>query len=246
MLQTQRCYAIIIITTNGSIATVCSHLKNLTMKYLLIFIVGVVFTSCSGGKPSKYGSEADSIRAVIDSMSKKHVAINRNLLNGLFIKDSMEYSPEFINSLVDNIMQTNKEKGVNYIGFFGERVIINKNDTILIPTDLPLDLNITYIASKNGTDYLLTLKRIRITDVYYELRINNKLQRFGIATLNSSTLIFGNETGMDDQPFFADEYLDKTDCKVNLRIECDTFTKVDMSVADCDNKLKNIPILRKK
>jgi hypothetical protein len=215
------------------------------MKYFLIFTVAIIFTSCTGGKSVKYGSEADSIKAVIDSLSKNHAPINRNILNGLFIKDSMEYSPEFINSLIADIMETNKEKGINSIGFYDENVIVNNNDTILIPKDLPLDENIAYKAKKNGNDYLLILKRIRITDVYYELRINNKLQKFGIATLNSSTLIFGKETGMDDKPFFANEYLDNNDCKVNLRIECDNFTKVDMSVMDCSNNLKEIPILRK-
>jgi len=216
------------------------------MRYLLVFIVGLVFTSCSGRITNKYGSETDSIKAVVDSISKRHVLINWNQFKGLFIKDSMDYSPEFINSLVDNILQTNKEKGVTSIGFVGNRVIVNNNDTILIPTDLPLNSDVFYKASKNSNDYSLILKRTRITDVYYELRINNKLQRFGIATLNSSTLIFGNETGMDDQPFFVDEYLDNTDCKVNLRIECDTFTKVDMSITNCGGKLKEIPILRKK
>jgi hypothetical protein len=210
------------------------------MRYLLILITGLFFVSCSN-KTNRFVSETESIKVIIDSIYNKRNPINKNAITGLFIKDSMDYSSDFINSLIDGLIQSSKSKKIKTIGFYDSQIIIDKHDTIKIPIDLPLDSNITYYLAKQDSNYTLKVKRIKITDIYYELRINSKLKRFGIATLNSSTLIFGNETGFDVQPFIANEYFDNSKNNLDLLIESVNYNRIELKIQG-NNKI----VLRKK
>jgi len=102
----------------------------------------------------------------------------------IVVKDSSEYDIGFIkywNHLEDyNVVLSN------------DSIIIggDKNNAIIIPTDLPLKQNIKYLTFQNSIKYELIVNRLNYTNIYYSIvgtkNQNIVFKRKGTAVLESS------------------------------------------------------------
>ena len=77
----------------------------------------------------------------VDNSNRGQFEINQTLKSGkrLFVQDSSQYSPEFINEL-----RTYLDSVFDSVRLIGEYLIINKSDTNLIPTELPINEIVYY------------------------------------------------------------------------------------------------------
>ncbi len=149
--------------------------------------------------------------------------LNAKQLNTkFFIGDETKYSQTFLMEFKDrhSIYET--------VSLIDDTIIINNDrvEHIIIPTDLPLNQQVTYKKTVNGKKQVLTVKRINYSTLeynYYEETNGQKTnQRQGIADLEP-VFYFGAEGTFEDENeniYGMNEYIDSSekDCWTNIYV----------------------------
>jgi hypothetical protein len=172
-------------------------------------------------------------------------AINQKLPSGksFYIKDSTQYSPEFIEEL------KTLDPEYDSIKLIENNLIINKSDTFSIPIDLPLNKSIKYNASKGNNDFILTLERLNYTTIKYDFFINNTLVKTGQVLL-SAGFFLGSEISMDENTsaFGSTQYFNKGNYSTCIKIENGNAERVEFYLhndSDSTMRFENLPIFKK-
>jgi hypothetical protein len=182
----------------------------------------------------------------IDKSNKGQFEINQTLKSGkrFYVQDSSLYSPDFIVEL------RALDSQYDSVRLIGKYLIINKSDTSIIPTELPINVVVNYQAIKGDTTYRLRLKRINYTNIDYEFSVNDKLIKTGQIILPAG-FIFGSEfTETDNEDAIPlTQYFDKKGIWTCIKIEIGNAKRIDFymqSDNDSTKNFKNVPILMKK
>jgi len=183
----------------------------------------------------------------IDDKSKlRHYDIYLTLKSGkrLLVQDTLNYSSEFISEL--KTLDTEYDS----VKLIGEYLIINKYDTIKIPTELPINETIIYHANTGDTTYLLGIKRKDFTNIDYYFKVNDKLIKSGQAILPASFILGSEFSELDDDTVIPlTQYFDKKDIWTCIKIEIGNANRVEFymeSKKDSTLIFKNVPILVRK
>ena len=201
------------------------------MKKLLIILSVIGFSASCG----------------VDKSNKGQFEINQTLKSGkrLFVQDSSQYSPEFINEL-----RTLLDAVYDSVRLIGKYLIINKSDTSLIPTELPINEIVYYQSTKGDTVYELGLKRINFTNIDYDFKVNEKLIKTGQAILPAVFILGSEFTKLESEEMIPlNQYFDKKEIWTCIKIEIGNANIVDFymqSDNDSTKNFKNVPILMKK
>jgi hypothetical protein len=158
-----------------------------------------------------------------------------------FVQDSSQYAPNFIGEL--RILDVEYDS----VRLIGKYLIMNKSDTSLIPTELPVNKMVHYQATKGDTVYELGLKRINYTNIDYDFKVNNKLIKTGQVVL-PATFYLGSETAkLDNEAFiYLTQYFDTKEIWTCIKIENGSAERIDFymqSDTDSTKNFKNVPIL---
>jgi hypothetical protein len=187
-----------------------------------------------------------SISCRVDISNKGQSKINQTLKSGkrFFVQDSSQYSPEFISEL------RTLDSEYDSVRLMGKYLIINRSDTSLIPTELPINEIVYYQAIKGDTVYELGLKRINFTNIDYDFYVNNKLIKTGQVILPAG-FIFGSEfiELENEEPISLTQYFDEKEIWTCIKIEIGDANRVEFymqSDNDSTKNFKNVPILKKK
>jgi hypothetical protein len=182
----------------------------------------------------------------VDKSNKGQFEINQTLKSGkrFYVQDSSQYSSDFIDEL------RALDSQYDSVRLIGKDLIINKSDTSVIPTELPINVNVNYQVIKGDTTYRLGLKRINYTNIDYEFRVNDKLIKTGQIILPAG-FIFGSEfTKTDSENAIPlTQYFDKKGIWTCIKIEIGNANRIDFymqSDNDSTKNFKNVPILTKK
>lgn len=158
--------------------------------------------------------------------------INQSQSTQFYIKDKNQYSETFLTEFKakHNIYKT--------VALIGDTIIINndRENIILIPTDLPLDKLVTYEESVDGVKYIVSVKRINLSTIEYSYfetvngKIKNKKQ--GQADLEP-VFYFGAEGTFEDENenvYGMNEYISssKDDCQTIIYIGVGSIEKTFM------------------
>lgn len=140
--------------------------------------------------------------------------LNSNQFNTkFFIKDESMYSPTFLTEFKarHSVYET--------VSLINDTIIVNNDRVghIIIPTDLPLNQQVTYEKNENGKKQVLTVKRINYSTLeysYYELSNGQKTnERQGTADLEP-VFYFGAEGTFEDENenvYGMNEYIDNSE-----------------------------------
>ena len=182
----------------------------------------------------------------VDKSVSRNCELNLTLKSGkkFYVKDSTQYSTEFINELksIDNEFE--------FVKMIGNKLILSKTDTYEIPTDIPLNKDIIYKAEKHDTLYKLLLHRINYTNISYVFSVNKKQIKTGQVVLQAS-LFFGAETMeiTPEETIMLSQYFDNKENSICIKIESGSAKRVTFSLIDEKDSTKNydkVPILIKK
>ena len=179
----------------------------------------------------------------VDKSIKTQFEINQILKSGkrFFVEDSSQYSPQFISEL--------RTLDVEYdsVRLIGKYLIMNKSDTCLIPTELPINKMVYYQATKSDTVYKLGLKRINFTNIEYDFRVNNKLIKTGQVVLPATFYLGSEFTKLDDEELISlTQYFDTKEIWTCIKIEYGNAKRIDFYIqsdTDSTKNFKNVPIL---
>jgi hypothetical protein len=160
-----------------------------------------------------------------------------------YVKDSTQYSPEFIQGLreINTVYDSLK--------LIQDDLILSKTEIYKLPNDLPLNKLVIYKSESGGKSYELFLTRINFTDINYEFRFNEQSLKKGRVLLNAS-FFFGEETSEDEEIggiYSLTQYFDKKNGWTCIEVENGTGNRVKLSF-DFDKNINRmtIPTLRKK
>jgi hypothetical protein len=225
----------------------------MTTNILTSFLFIIIIISCSNNNNNysdKFNKTSDSINVV------ENMEINQKISGKIFkVKDSSLYSPKFImelrnlNSIYESAIVIDDKLYLKTISSNGEKNI-RTIDTITFPLELPLNILVKYKAEKNNKNYLLEVKRINFTNIYYEFKINNHTLKTGLAIL-PATFYFAAEASEDENGYgyFLRKYYDNIDCNTSIGIEIGGLkNRAEYSVTcdkDKSKEINDIPILKK-
>jgi len=198
------------------------------MRKLLIFFA-VLISACNNNKNNIHELFSNNkITTDTNAISYKKYRLNKSQTI-FYIKDPTKYSIEFLKEF-------KKSHGIyKSVSLIEDRIIINNNrdDSIIIPTDLPLDTRITYKKCEKDIEYFLTVKRINYSSLEYFYREAYKgkiaKQHMGVADIKP-TFYFGVEGTFDDKEgksYGMNEYVDKSDknCWISVYIGIGNISK---------------------
>jgi len=202
----------------------------------LAIILTLLFISCGNKIDNTKVKEQDNVELENVSVDKEE---KQSQSTQFYIKDEKQYSETFLAEF--------KAKHSIYetVALIGDTIIINndRNNFILIPTDLPLDRLITYEESANGIKYTLTVKRINLSTLeygYFET-VNGKMknEKQGHADLEP-VFYFGAEGTFEDKNenvYGMNEYINfsKNDCQTVIYIGVGSIEKTFMK-QDCKSE----------
>lgn len=181
----------------------------------------------------------------VNSTKSNSFEIDQILPSGkkFYVKDSSQYSPEFIQELKTIDSEYDSVKLID------TDLILGRSEEYNLPNDLPLNKQMIYISVDNNNKYELFLKRINFTDIDYEFRLNDKSVKSGRVLLPAG-FIFGDETAEDVKSgefYSLTQYFDKERGWTCIKIENGNGNRVELSIEfDSTNSIKTIPTLRKK
>lgn len=221
-------------------------------KTTLTFLLIILIFACSNIKKQglKFNDETSDTSKVLDNQNTKSSIYGKVFI----VKDSSKYSPNFIKDLkelypeYESLLLT-EEKIIMDSRVFNGRKYINTIDTIHIPSELPLNTLVNYIAEKNNKKYMLSLKRTNYTNVEYELLINKNLIKSGQVILPGG-FILGMELTEDGEgnAFGIIQYVEKNNCSTFIGIEIDSGERASFRMYCEKDSTKNIddipPLIR--
>lgn len=203
--------------------------KNMKRFLIIIVAIGFLFTNCR----NKTNPDKFEVHQVLPSGKK------------FFVMDSSQYSSEFIQELRTLDSQYDSLKLID------KNLIININEKILIPTDLPLARHVVYYSKKGDEKYSLDLKLINYTSIDYELKINDRIEKAGQASMRAGFLFFGSETSSEEngEVYSLTQYFDNKDCLNYIGVEFGNGNRVEFEVyceKDSAKNIMNLPTFKKK
>jgi len=171
-----------------------------------------------------------------------------------YIKDEIKYSENFISQFkkYHGIYET-----VSLIELIEDTIIVNsdRKDTIIIPTDLPLNKMIIYEKLEKEKKQILTVKRINISTLeynYYEIINGKKVnERQGTADLDP-TFHYAAEGTFEDENeniYGMNKYVDYSEkdlwCRTYILVGVGSIEKSSLIYYHNTNKNKvEIPLTR--
>lgn len=165
----------------------------------LAVILTLLFISCGNKIDNAKVKEQSNVELVNVSIDKdENQKENQSQSTQFYIKDEKQYSETFLAEF--------KAKHSIYetVALIGDTIIINndRENIILIPTDLPLDRLVTYEENADGIKYTLTVKRINLSTLEYNYfeTVNGKMknEKQGQADLEP-VFYFGAEGTFEDE-----------------------------------------------
>lgn len=198
------------------------------MGYLTIILI-LLFISC-GNKANNKIEEQDNIEEVNFSVDKGvNQMNNQSQSTQFYIKDEKEYSETFLTEFKarHNIYKT--------VALIGDTIIINndRENFILIPTDLPLNRFVVYEKNTSEVKYTLTVRRINFSTLEYNYfeTVNGKKknEKQGQADLEP-VFYFGAEGTFEDENenvYGMNEYiaLSNNDCQTLIYVGVGSIEK---------------------
>jgi hypothetical protein len=162
----------------------------------LAIILTLLFISCGNKIDTNVKEQGNSDIVSIDKDESQNK--NQSQPTQFYIKDEKQYSETFLAEF--------KAKHSIYetVALIDDTIIINndRENIILIPTDLPLNQPITYEESAKGIKYILTVKRINFSTLEYNyfetVNENKKNEKQGQADLEP-VFYFGAEGTFEDE-----------------------------------------------
>lgn len=200
----------------------------LKLEYIVV-ILSLLFISC-GNKINKVkGQGIDKLVSVDKDENHKK---NQSQSTQFYIKDKTQYSETFLKEFKakHNIYKT--------VALIGDTIIINEDreNIILIPSDLPLNRFVTYEEDTDGIKYTLIVKRINFSTLKYNYfeTVNEKIknEEQGQADLEP-VFYFGAEGTFEDENenvYGMNEYISfsKDDCQAIIYIGVGSIEKTFM------------------
>ncbi len=168
----------------------------------------------------------------------------------LIIKDITQYDPSFVKGLKSGL-------GYETIKVIDDSLYYtyrpnNKPDTLVtykytIPTNLELNKQISFSTIRENIPFTLLLKRTNYTNIEYQLRLEERTIKSGVAILQS-TFYFGKE-GQDDEegkPIYLEQYIDSNKCGAIIKVEIKQakIATITWCVDDKSYKWITLPIFR--
>lgn len=196
---------------------------------LLAIILPLLCASCErkvGSKVKEY-YKTDCLTVGVGMEEKAKQQESRQ--TQFYIKDEKQYSETFIAEF--------KAKHSIYetVELIYDTIVINcdRENFILIPTDLPLERLVTYEERADGITYRLTVKRVNYSTIeynYFEI-VNGKRknEKQGLANLEP-VFYFGAEGTFEDEGgnvYGMNEYVDSSiiDCQILIYIGVGNINK---------------------
>lgn len=187
----------------------------------------LLFISCGNKIDTKVKeqSNSDIVSVDKDESQKK----NQSQPTQFYIKDEKQYSETFL-------AEFKAKHGIyETVALINDTIIINndRENFILIPTDLPLDRLVTYEKSSEGIKYTLTVKRINFSTLEYSYfeTVNEKKEneKQGQADLEP-IFYFGAEGTFEDENenvYGMNEYINSSnnDCRTLIYIGVGSIEK---------------------
>jgi len=156
-----------------------------------------------------------------------------------FIKEESKYSQTFLTEFKarHSVYET--------VALIDDTIIVNNDRVghIIIPTDLPLNQQVTYEKTENGKNQILTIKRVNYSTLeynYYEETNGQKTnQRKGTADLEP-VFYFGAEGTFEDENenvYGMNEYIDKSEkvCWTYIYVGVGSIEKSQLTYG-CENE----------
>jgi len=211
------------------------------MKLIFVLLATINLVSCSNRNTNK---QIDITPDKI-SLSENHVSIVAKTDHQLIIKDSLLYDHEFLQQLKELSSQFSS------ITLVGDSIIVKSNQMVIrksLPKDLPLNQTISYSRTEKRERYNLALTRISLTNIKYDLQINDQPIKKGTAILSAGFIIEPESGEEDGFSYMQYLYEDKIACETSIRIEMINANRITFSIICPDDESKNItasPILKK-
>lgn len=188
----------------------------------LVIILALLCISCVSKVDSKVKEQGNTDLVNVGVDKDRKLKKKQSQPTQFYIKDEKQYSETFLTEF--------KAKHGIYetVTLIGDTIIINndRENFILIPTDLPLDRFVTYGKSADGIKYTLTVKRINYSTLEYSYfeTVNGKKKnkKQGQADLEP-VFYFGAEGTFEDENenvYGMNEYVDssKNGCQTLIYI----------------------------
>jgi hypothetical protein len=173
--------------------------------HILILIFGIV--SCNNLKTEK--------KDVKNSINTLKTVSPKKQLKDIYIKDKSQYDQTFIDGLAD---YTEPIKLI-------DNYILTGKDTTYFPSDLPLNKEIHFKATKDEQHFLLSVMRVNHTSLTYNFEIikdNETVDYKNGKAILGSMFFLASEMDEDSQTgdgYGSYEYWDKeNDCWLAIRI----------------------------
>ncbi|MBK8486937.1 MAG: hypothetical protein IPL48_04010 [Bacteroidetes bacterium] len=185
---------------------------------ILTFILTLTFFSC-GNKPSDNKNidqpQTENQTDINNDTTReqKRAELKKSQPTEFIVKDETKYSQIFLKEF--------KERHSVYetVSLIDDTIIVNNDRVgqIIIPTDLPLNQQVTYTKTENSKKQVLTVKRINYSTLeysYYEVSNERKTnERQGTADLEP-VFYFGAEGTFEDENeniYGMNEYIDNSE-----------------------------------
>jgi hypothetical protein len=207
---------------------------------IILLLIGLGLFSCNNQIDQATSNQSlDEAKQLVISTAK--VDIKEPIK---YIKDSSDYSTEFLENLY--------KSGVINVQLIGNMFIGQHNDTSFFPKQPEIGNNILFTGRKDELIISLRVKRINQTTIDYNLEIiesgNSSLKSKGYADINSGFYIGPelDENEITGNAYFSTEFIDYNDtCYTYIRIGKDEqfqnklFGKI---IKNCNGKIKNIEL----
>ena len=220
-----------------------NNFEPMKLRLLLTIILIALFYSC--GQNARPGKSRDS-QDTIENLNS-----NEDTNSSIIIKDSSFYSATFLKSL-----KPQKAHWKFYLD--SDKFVFNKIDTILFPNLLPLS-KVVYLTGKNNDlEINLTVKRILISTINYNIEIikksNPPVIKSGSADLSPYFFVHSKTDEIDSTVYSSEsiEYWDNTsDYLTTIKVSKDQDNKLLIGKVECKlNSLEitqdNCPTLKEK
>jgi hypothetical protein len=138
------------------------------MKKIIALFFLTIFVSCSNEtitNKEQITQQKAETKSDSSTQKEKDVEITKSTSTIFFIKDSSNYSPNFLKEF------KGRHGFYKSVSLIDDTIIINndRKGCIIIPVDLPLNSVVSYKAKKDGKNYSLKVKRINYSTIEYAL-----------------------------------------------------------------------------
>jgi len=213
-------------------------------KYSLEELKTKVDSSKTIVKINNLGKILISINPKTFYVDQDEVGEYKPLLNNIEIKDTLDYSPEFIKEL--------NNSDIKYVSLVDDMFIIENRDTIYFPEHPKMNQRITLTGKKDNLAIALTVNRINFTTINYRL----EMVEFGKANFRvtgqasiSPQFYLGSESdesSISGISYFSDLYSDTNNsCYTYIRLgkeEDSGKYLLGKLIKNCNNKIRNIDL----